>query len=73
MSDYSSLLPYLVTFVVVGALAAAVALTVLVRVVAESRRTPAPGVELVGVRVPAARAEAAGTRAATTEAHQAQV
>ncbi len=64
MSDYPSLLPYLVAFVALGVVAAAVALAVLVWLVAESRRTPAPGV----VIVPAARTEAAGAPAATPAA-----
>jgi hypothetical protein len=70
MSDYANLLPYLVAFVVLGGLAAAVALTVLVRVVAESRRTSTPGVL---IRVPAARTEVAGTRAAASESQHARI
>lgn len=70
MFDYPNLLPYLVAFVVLGGLAAAVALTVLVRIVAESRRTSTPGVL---IRVPAARTEAAGTRAPATDTRPAGV
>lgn len=68
MSDYPNLLPYLLAFVAFGVVAAAVALTVLVRVVATSRRTSAPGV----VIVPAARTEAAGAPAASIDGHHVQ-
>lgn len=66
MALYPSLLPYLVAFVALGVVAALVALTVLVRVVAALRRTPDPGV----VIVPAPRAE--GTAGPVADSHHAR-